>query len=383
MTGLRATLPFAAFYAVLFLALGIFMPFWPVFLEHRGLTPAAIGTLMALGTWAKSAANPLAAHLADRIGHRRAVIAALAALAAVAAAAIQSVAAVWAVAVLHLLLFASFQAVIPLGESQTMAAVADRGLDYGRLRLWGSLAFIVGVMGVGESLAAYGPGMIPVAMLAAFLAIALAAPALPPAARPADHGERAPLTALLTDPRYLAFLAAGSCLQASHAVYYTFSAVHWRDAGIPPPTVAWLWSEGVIAEVLVFAVGGWAVARLGPRGLLAAAALGGLVRWTTLAGTTAVPALAAVQWLHGLTFGAAHLGAMYFLTRHAPAGLQTTAQGVYAAVSGGVGVGLMTLAAGWLYDAAGGAAFLLAAGASGAALLLVLVAVRNPHRDWA
>jgi len=383
MTRLRAALPFAAFYAAVFLALGVFLPFWPVYLEHRGLSPAAIGTLMALGTWAKSAANPLAGHLADRLGHRRAVIAGLAALAVAGTVAVQGVAGFWPILLAHLALFASFQAVIPLGESQTMAAVTARRLDYGRLRLWGSLAFIVGVLAIGESLAARGPELIPLAMLAAFAAIALAAPALPPAQRPVDSGGRAPVTALLGDRRYLAFLLAGALLQASHAAYYTFSAVHWQDAGIAPSTVAWLWTEGVVAEILLFALGGSLVARLGPRGLLLAAGAGGVVRWTTLATTTAVPALAAVQWLHGLTFGAAHLGAMYFLARHAPAGLQTTAQGVYAAVSGGVGMGLMTLLTGWVYDAAGGMAFLATAAASGAAVLVVAAAVHNPHPDWA
>ncbi|SDF69076.1 MFS transporter, PPP family, 3-phenylpropionic acid transporter [Limimonas halophila] len=379
MTRLRAALPFAAFYAAVFLALGIFLPFWPVYLDHRGLSPAAIGTLMALGTWAKSAANPVAGHLADRLGRRRGVIAGLAALAAIGAVAVQSATGFWPILVCHLLLFASFQAVIPLGESQTMAAVAAGGLDYGRLRLWGSLAFIAGVLGIGESLAGHGPDLIPVAVLLAFVAIVLAAPVLPPAERPADRSRRAPVTALLRDRQYLAFLAAGACLQASHAAYYAFSAVHWKAAGIAPPVVAWLWTEGVVAEILLFAVGGAAVARLGPRGLLLAAGVGGLARWTTLAATTSVPALAAVQWLHGLTFGAAHLGAMYFLTRHAPAGLQTTAQGVYAAVSGGLAMGLMTLTAGWVYDLAGGTAFLLAAGTSGAALAITLAAVRNPH----
>ena len=377
---IRAALPFAAFYGAVFLAMGIYLPFWPVFLEHRGLSGTEIGTLLALGTWTKTAVNPTVGQIADRTGRRRLVLAGLAATALAAAVAFQWAHGFWPVLLLHLLLFPSFNSAIPLGETQTMAAVAERGLDYGRLRLWGSLAFIAGVLGVGELTSRSDPDAILLAMTLAFTAMIAASAALPHARRPQDRQGRAPLSALLRHRRFLLFLAVGALLQASHAVYYAFSAVHWQAAGLSAASVGWLWSEGVIAEVVLFAFGAAAVRRCGPGGLLLLAAAGGLVRWSVLAGTTALPALAAVQLLHGLTFGAAHLGAMHFIARTAPPGLQATAQGVYAAASGGIAMGLTMLAAGWLYDSVAGLAFLAMAAMSAVAGALGLVLLRAERR---
>ena len=379
----RAGLPFALFYAAAFGGLGVFVPFWPLVLEARGVEGAALGTAMALGTWARAAGSPLAGHLADRLRRRRDMIVALAVTAAGAAVAAWATDAVVPLLAAHLVVFATFPAVIPLGETQAMSAVVARGLDYGRLRLWGSLAFIGGVLGVGALIDARGPTLVPLAMLAAFLGIALAAPALPHADRPRDRRPRAPLRDLLADRTFLAFLVGGACLQASHAVYYAYSAVHWKAAGLSAGTVSWLWSEGVLAEVLLFSLAGSAVARFGPRGLLVMAAGGGLVRWSVLAASTSVPVLAAVQWLHALTFGAAHLGAMYFIARHAPPGLQATAQGTYAAASGGLAMGAMSLAGGGLYDLAPWTAFGASAALSAVGGAVVLARVPQPHPTWA
>jgi PPP family 3-phenylpropionic acid transporter len=251
-----------------------------------------------------------------------------------------------------------------------MAAVAERGFDYGRLRLWGSLAFILGVLGVGDLLTRLTPDAVLYGVMAGLVLVLLAGRLLPPVDRPRDRAGRAPLSALLGQRRFLLFLAIGSLLQASHAVYYSFSAVHWQAAGLSPAAVGWLWSEGVIAEVLLFAAGAWLLARLGPIGLLALAAVAGVVRWGVLAGTTDLAPLIAVQALHAFTFGAAHLGAMHYIARSAPPGLQATAQGVYAGTSGGIVMGATMLGAGWLYDLTAGGAFLAMAGMSALAGLL-------------
>lgn len=378
---LRAALPFAAFYGAVFLALGIFLPFWPVFLQHRGLSGAEIGVVLALGTWIKTAVNPLTGQLADRSGRRRLVLTGLAGFALLTTSGFHLAGGFWAILVLHLLAFASFQAMIPLGESQAMAAVSARGLDYGRLRLWGSLTFIVAVLGVGELLTARSPELLLWAIMAAFVLLLAVIPSLPAVKRPEDQHARAPLGALATQPRFLLFLVVGALLQSSHAAYYALSAVHWKAAGLSTATVGWLWAEGVIAEVLLFAVGGVAVAKLGPVGLLVLAAVAGIVRWSVLGATTMLPALVGVQALHAFTFGAAHLGAMYFIAKSAPAGLHSTAQGVYAAVSGGLGMGLALLAAGAVYDAAAGAAFHAMAVMSLVAGLLALPPLRASREE--
>ncbi|WP_200372015.1 MFS transporter [Rhodovibrio salinarum] len=377
---LHAALPFALFYGAVFLTLGVYLPFWPVFLESRGLSGAEIGTVLALGTWAKTVINPLAGQLADRTGRRRTVLASLGLSALLASLLFTQVQGFWAVLLVHLLLFPTFHATIPIGDSQTMAAVAQRGFDYGRLRLWGSLAFILGVLGVGDLLTRLDGEAVLYGVMAGLVLVTIASRLLPPGLQSRARGARAPLSALLGQGRFLLFLAIGALLQASHAVYYGFSAVHWQAAGLSPTAVGWLWSEGVIAEVLLFACGTALVARVGPIGLLSLAALAGVVRWSVLAGTTDPISLSAVQALHALTFAATHLGAMHYITRRAPPGLQATAQGIYAGTTGGIAMGATMLAAGWLYDTIGGNAFLAMAGMCALAGLLAVPLLHAERR---
>lgn len=374
----RDALPFAGFFAALFGALGVFLPFWPVYLAHKGLDGAAIGTILALGTWTKAATNPVFGRLADRSHRPRRVLVALAATAFLGTLAFPGVTGFGPLLAVYLVVFAAFQALIPIGDSRTLRVAAQTGMDYGRVRLWGSAAFLLTTLGMGEALDRTAPGLVPGVLAVAFAALMALAYALPAPAAPGSERTHRGVRTLLTDRRFLVFLVVGALLQGSHAVYYAFSALHWTSSGLSAAAVGWLWAEGVIAEILLFFAGARLVRRLGPAGLLALAAAGGLVRWTTLAVTTTLPALVLVQVLHAATFAAAHLGAMYFITGRAPHGLQATAQGTYSAASGGVGMGLAMLAAGGLYDAVAGRAFLAMAAMSLAALLLLVLLMRFP-----
>ena len=163
---------------------------------------------------------------------------------------------------------------------------------------------------------------------------------------------------LLSNKRFLLFLLSASLLQACHMVFYGFSTLHWRAAGIDETTIGILWSLGVVAEIVLFSQGNRVVNRLGPMGLLTLAGLGGLIRWTVLGFTTWVPALIVAQTLHAATFGAFHLGAMHYLSRNIPLSLSARAQGLYSSGVTGIAQGAGMLLAGPLYHAFGGYAFL-------------------------
>jgi PPP family 3-phenylpropionic acid transporter len=105
--------------------------------------------------------------------------------------------------------------------------------------------------------------------------------------------------------------------------------------------------------------------------------VGGILRWTILGSTTDFAYLLAAQVLHGATFGAAHLGAMHYLSRSAPPGLAASAQAVYSAVVGGLAIGFAMLSAGWLYDGLGGGAFHVMAAMSACGGILVFVLARR------
>jgi PPP family 3-phenylpropionic acid transporter len=176
------------------------------------------------------------------------------------------------------------------------------------------------------------------------------------------------------NPRFWGVVATAAAIQASHQLYYGFGTLYWRSLGFSDATIGWLWAEGVLAEIVLFWQGRRLVARLGPAGLMALGGAAGVARWTLMAVLPGLPAAAALQLLHALTFGASHLGTMYFLSRVVVPQSAARAQTIYAAVSSGFGGGLVMLAAGALYALCGGRAYffmalLSALGVAGAVCL--------------
>ncbi|WP_193370514.1 3-phenylpropionate MFS transporter [Pelagibius marinus] len=373
------SLRFALYYGAVFLTVGCYLPFWPLWLESRGLSAGQIGLLLALAAWVKVAATPALAHLSDRAGWGKGTIVLLAGISLLAFAAfVPATGFAWILAV-QVVVAASFPLLVPLGESQTMAAVYRYSLDYGRIRLWGSLAFIAGSLAAGRLLGAFSADWVLWLILAALVLTFAAAVALPgrlhsgAATEPAeDDRSLRRLLSLLRRPGLLVFLLAAALIQASHAAYYGFSSLHWRASGIGETTIALLWTEGVVIEILFFAVSGRLTRRFSPAALLIAAGLLGGLRWAVTAATTDLALLAAVQTLHAATFAVTHLAAMHYITRTTPAALSASMQSFYSALSGGLAMGGAMLLAGRLYEAAPGFAFLgmaaVALAASGCAL---------------
>ncbi len=377
LPALRIRLGF--FYAAFFTVIGIMLPFWPVWLAAKGMSAEEIGALVAIGVGAKFIGTPLAGRFADRSGERRRPMAVLAVCALFAFTLFALTDGFWSILAVTLLFFLVWPPVMPLGESLTMLAVRDGGLDYGRIRLWGSLSFIVLAVLAGRILVFEPPGVIYLMVLCGVAGTAVAC-ALAPHLRvaPAPSARR-PFFDLLANRRFVLFLAATTLIQGSHGVYYAFATLHWRAAGYADDIIGLLWAEGVVAEIVLFALGARLIGRLGPARLIALAGLAAAARWLVLGSTTALPALIGAQALHALTFGAAHLGAIHFIARAVPPGLSATAQSLYAAVVMGLGTGLILFASGWLYAAYAGAAYYpMAASALLGAILAWLLAQQKP-----
>ena len=337
------------------------------------MSPAETSVLLAVAVWARIPANPLFAHLADRGGRRRTPIILLAWASLVIAALYCLAAGFTALLLIGVLLGFLWSPIMPLGENLVLLTVYRDKLDYGRIRVWGSISFMLATIGGGFLLSGSGTPAILALILAAMLLNAVVCHLLPEVeVAPAPQASRAPLAEVLGQPLFLLFLLGSSLEQASHGVYYAFSAVYWRSQGLGGTVIGLLWAEGVIAEILLFFLSGWVLVRVGPLTLLLMGGLAGILRWTGTAASAELWALVPLQALHGLTFGAAHLGAMHFLSRAIPADRSATAQSLYSTTTGGIALGLALLAAGPLYGRFGANAFLAMAALSAVASLLLL-----------
>jgi len=371
----------ALFYAAAFLVVGVQLPFWPVFLAGRGLDAREIATVFAAAIWAKVVAGPVIGALADRLGARRGVMIALAAISCAGYAALWPVTSFGALLLLNLVAGVAQSALMPLGDSITLVAVRRDRLDYGRVRVWGSVTFILAAVGSGISLPLIGSGAegggdnrVLLLVLAASVVLAAACVAMP-ASEPTTgprRGRWAALGRLAGDRGFWLFVVSAAAIQASHQLYYGFGTLYWRELGFSDTVIGVLWAEGVLAEIVLFWYSAPFVARLGPLGLMALGGAAGVLRWSLMGVSPGLGAAAILQLLHALTFGAAHLGAMHFMARRVPPGAAASAQSLYSALSAGFGSGLVMLAAGALYAAYGGRAYPFMAMLSAAGLCGVL-----------
>jgi PPP family 3-phenylpropionic acid transporter len=168
---------------------------------------------------------------------------------------------------------------------------------------------------------------------------------------------------------------SSSMVQGSHAVYYGFSTLEWRAAGLSGTLIGVLWALGVLAEILLFAFSARLPASLRPTVLLAAGAVGAFIRWGAMAFDPPVAALLPLQILHGASFGAAHLGAMGYLARGVPRELAATAQGLVATWSGIVMATAIGVS-GVVYAASGAGAYLVMAAMASIGFVAAVIAGR-------
>jgi PPP family 3-phenylpropionic acid transporter len=360
----------AALYAGLFVMGGIQLPFFPVWLKAKGLDPQMIGIVLAAPIVARLIAVPLVARTADRRDAVRAAIVVASFLGVAGYVLVGLAEGARAILIAYALASLALTPVMPLAETYALKGLGQRKRAYGPVRLWGSAAFILGTF-----IAGFAADTIPARdmiwlIAAASLISALAALTLEPMAEnappPSEPAE--PRPSPLRDPAFIAVLAAASLIQASHAVYYGFSALQWRGDGLDGTAIAALWGLGVVAEIVLFAISGRLPPFFQPTVLIMIGAAGGALRWTAMALDPPAFALPWLQLLHAASFGATHLGALGFVARRARVGQGATAQG-YLAIAVGVTTAAATGLSGWLYGSFGSRAYLamaLAAVAGGA-----------------
>jgi PPP family 3-phenylpropionic acid transporter len=323
----------SAYYATLGVATGFGMPFFPLWLEYKGLDAAAIGIVLAAPMVVRIVCVPLATRLADRGNALRTaiMIGAIGSLIGHALVGFSS-------GFLPILASVALAAVFftpgyPLTDAYALRGLTDRRLAYGPIRLWASAAYIAANLGGGFLLGSMPRADIIWLLVSAFAVGVVGAAFLLPLAPHPHHkaGPHPSAKVLWTSPVFVAALIACSLVQASHALFYGFSTIDWTGKGLADTTVGALWAIGIVAEIVLFAASGFLGKFIGPLAFVLIGACGAVLRWGLMATDPPLLLLPVLQCLHALSFTSTHLGAMQFLARVVPIGLGATAQGDFNA----------------------------------------------------
>lgn len=361
----------SGFYFFYFALLGAYIPFWSLFLEGEGFSPLEIGYLSGAVMATKIMAPNLWGWLADASGQRLRVVRLGALLALVCFCGIFASRA-FSIMLLVVVLYSFFwNAILPQFEVITLAHLGSRYNRYSQLRVWGSVGFILAVVGLGLWFDHVPVASLPWVMAGLLAAIWLSSLLIVDVARPTRHASAAGLWKILRNNTVWGFLLVCFLLQVAHGPYYTFFSVHLQDLGYSRTAIGQFWALGVVAEVVLFLFMHRVLPRYGIRWLTLACLALAVLRWL-LIGYAAQYWLVLVfaQCLHAATFGAFHAVAIELIRRSFPPALAGQGQALYSGLSFGAGGAVGAIASGWLWQYSQQTTYLMASGASLLALLL-------------
>jgi MFS transporter, PPP family, 3-phenylpropionic acid transporter len=348
------------FYFLYYGAVGANLPYFAAYLRGLGFSGEQIGTVQMIGP---VLAVPVAlgwGTLADRLGAPGRALAVACAGSAAFALFLPLARTPLALAAVVLGQSLGERAVVPLADAATLEwARRSGGPAYTRIRLFGSLGFVVVAQALGLLLAARGDrpadAAVPLVIVTCVAGYAFAAQRLPlpaPATAARPHPREA--LALLRDPRLVTLLLACGLHWAACAPFHLLFGVLVRDLALPASVTGLAMATGVGAEVLALLAYPGLARRFGTRALFAVAFGGTALRWALVAMARGAPALIGLQALHALTFGLFWGASMQALTALVPPRLRATGQALYSAVVFGVGNAVGYLLAGAGYDRLGG-----------------------------
>ncbi len=377
-----APIPYArlsSFYFWYYGLLGILHPFWPLFLSHQLFTATEIGQLLAIQMGTRILSPNLWGWLADHTGRRMGTIRLGAALGMVFFAAVFVADDFWSMALVMAGYSFFWNAVLPQFEALTLDHLHAEPHRYSDIRVWGSVGFVISVVAGGYWFEGRIDDfrIIGLVFLGMIWVSSLWVPGVERRfVRPRAGG----LMKVLRQGRVQAFLLMSFLLQVAHGIYYAFYSLQLEAAGYDRGTIGLFWALSVVAEICLFVVMRRLLTRWSLWEILVVSLALTAVRWLIIGHATDwLAALLLAQCLHAFSFGACHAVSVDYLRRFFPREHLGQGQAMYSAASFGAGGAAGALLGGLLWQGGGTLTFNVAALVSLGALVVAMVALREPR----
>jgi PPP family 3-phenylpropionic acid transporter len=341
----------AGFYFFYYAFVGMFSPYWSLYLQSIHFTPIEIAILMSIQPVMRMVAPNIWGWLADHTGQRLLVVQLAATLSAVFYFGVFLTTSFWGLFLVLTLMGFFWSASMPLVEATTLSYLGNNTAHYGRIRSWGSIGFIVAVVGLGYAFDYIAIVWLLWAGLVCEIGILIFARQIPKTEVLAHHTDHQPIRQIVMQPKVLALLGACFLMSVAHGPYYTFFSIYLVEHGYTKTAVGALWALGVICEIGVFFLMPALVKRFGFTRILLISFSAAVLRFMLIGWTVDVVGLLLfAQVLHALTFGAYHAASVglvheFFKGRH-----QSKGQALFGSFTYGAGGVLGGLASGPIWQ---------------------------------
>ncbi|PKO93554.1 MAG: MFS transporter [Betaproteobacteria bacterium HGW-Betaproteobacteria-1] len=345
----------SSFYFTYYMFVGAFVPYWGLYLKSVNFSSVEIGVLLSLFQVSRIFSPSFWGWLADRTNRRVAWIKLTALLGLLGYIGVFfGTSFVWLFFVMAALsIFTS--STLPLAEAVTMAHIEPANQPYGRIRVWGSIGFIVAVLGLGLMLDYARIESLLWCLLLIQATLFLLSFKIPEPYVPSHHTDHLPVWKIVTRPEVLSLLI-GSCLMVSaHSVYYSFFSIFLEDRGYSKTLIGVLWAVGVVCEILMFVVMPKLTARFSLKQILLMSLMLAVLRFAMIgSGVSSLAILLLAQTLHAATFGSFHVASVAIVHQYFKGKHQAKGQAIYSSVGYGLGGTIGGISGGYALQYLGG-----------------------------
>ena len=370
----------AGFYFTYFAFVAAYSSYWSLYLQSLGFAAAQIGTLMAVQQVMRIFAPTFWGAVSDRIGRVDWVIRFTTLAAVLVFCSVFFASSFIGLFVVMSIVGFFWSGPLPLVEASTLQRLGGATAHYGRVRLWGSIGFIVVVSGVGAMLDLIAISRLPVILLLLMLAMLLFAWLVPGGMKSAHADDQGAILSILRRPKIMAFFVACFLMTFAHGPLFVFFSIYLVDHGYSKTSVGMLWSIGVLVEIGIFLLFPRIQQRFSLPRIFLFCFFVAVIRFLLIAwGADWFPLLFFAQMLHAFTFGAFHVIAMGFVHRHFAGRHQAKGQAMFSGLTYGAGGMLGGFLSGFVWEPLGPAITFSLSALS--ALLGLAVLVKNRPFD--
>jgi PPP family 3-phenylpropionic acid transporter len=355
-TLMRKIWPFS-FYFIYYAALAMFMPFIVLFYQEIEFSGPQIAILTGLPPLITLFAAPFLTNVADSRGRHRLVMSLGIVMAAVCTLLLQYMDLFAAVLLTVIISYFFFSPVASLSDSATMAMLGKDRAMYGRVRMggtigWGVFALIAGLLvdRYGLTVAFWGFALLMLVNLFVAQKLVHDDSKVSQSQSLTNGGIRF----FLTSRRWQLFLFSAFLGGLGASSVASFLSPYMAEMGANKALMGLAITLATMTELPVFFFGNRLVKRFTSQGLFLIALVMMGIRSVLLAVVSTPLAVLGVQTLGGMIFPAMWLAGVAYADEHAPAGLKSTAQGLFGAMSFGFGSAVGGFLGGLLLGSVGG-----------------------------
>ena len=344
----------SGFYFFYFASLGVFVPYWGLYLQWQGFSAQEIGELTAIFLGARIVAPNIWGWIADHHGQRMRIVRAASFIGTLVFSAILLNNSYLWIAIVMLIFSLFWNATLPQFEANTLQHLGNKSHHYSKIRLWGSIGFILSVSILGILFETISIEAMPIALIITMTGIWLMSLTVPESAAQHLKSDHQPLTHLLKQPSVLAFFAICFLTLLSHGPYYTFYTIYLEQHGYGRTLIGQLWALGVIAEIIVFLLMHRWLPRYGIRVVLIISLILSTLRWLLIGFfPDSLALLFFAKILHAASFGSFHAVAITWVHQHFTGKNQARGQALYSSIGFGAGGVLGSLLSGYFWVSPG------------------------------